>query len=117
MSIPYLVHKEDADRYDAKNAALEPFREGLRLRELNMKSFDEYETPEYKKFYEQLSLECDEAAKPFGEIRIISAFDTRPQDIWNYYTYYRLGRWGEASGCEMMGIARQGIKSIKKAIE
>lgn len=120
MSIPYLVHKDDAEGYDAINVEMGKLREAYKVFECELmvqglwgnrisRLFDKIADRLCEKKYDQLKLK-------YGDPRVISAFEKYPKDLKNYFTYYRGRRWGEAAGCEMTKIAQEGIEKCHKAL-
>ncbi len=124
MSIPYLVHKDDADDYDAREEETAPIRGDYRAKdeEITRSLFSRAHTKEqgqkaYQELYDEFIPLFDAINKKYKAIRIVSAFDTQPKNMTNYYTYYRGMRWGDSAGCEMMSIAKTGIDNCKKALK
>lgn len=117
MSIPYLVHKEDADLYDANEKIMEPLREELRAFERTLTEEDYGPTGKYEDFRKSLDIKFKAVYDSLKMPRCIGAFEPQPADLENYYTYYRGHRWGEAKSCEMMDVAHKGIEACKKAIK
>lgn len=120
MSIPYLVHKKDADLYDK----IEKARRKLWMEccEFMEKALAGLEGREYCEKEVELRKPYDERWAAIekdlgGPVPTISMFDPQPADLENYFTYFIGHRWGEAKGDEMCKIAQNGIKACKTALK
>jgi len=117
MSIPYLVHKEDAEAYDhCVRARQEIFLNAKKwLKTANVVPLDRRDDPA-QPFYDQPEImsKFEKIYNDEKKLRIITAFQTQPKDLQNYFTYYRGMRWDDADECEMMGTALNGIKACKE---
>lgn len=123
MSVPYLIHKEDADEYDACLKELEPKRKAhLKQIGRNRERYHKGEITNEENYQldrplEEDFLKTNEALfERMRLVRTIDAFAPKPKDLENYYTYYSEVRWGEAKDCQMMRIARDGIQKCKEVI-
>lgn len=125
MSIPYLVHKEDADKYDdlmKENGELfleyRKLSDDLKIKCGEGKITNDELNEELSLYLKRYGLDkkTEEQDKKYNKLRIINIFSEQPKDLENYYTYFTGHRWGEAKNCRMMDIAHKGLKASRKAL-
>lgn len=112
MSIPYLVHKEDADAYDAICNAIYEFERKI-WKEIDGNEDLEFSDENQKRFKEMKAL----LDRKYGRPRTISGFEAMPNDIENYFTYIRGIRFGPAASCELRKVTQDGIDACMKVIK
>lgn len=132
MSVPYFIHKDDADRYDAMQKERRYLKAQvnvlfqIEISKYTEKEYNDYPeegfpgwrladlwvTSQMEEFFQAINLKYN-----VPEIRGKSAFDKMSnQDYSNYYVYFLGWRCDDDFGVQMMGVAKDGIAKCKKAI-
>lgn len=124
MSIPWLVHKEDADNYDAfyNEPIFAEYEKRVQEIEgdrsfLNSPEQTELVNKQLNLIGEEFDPRFKALEEKYGTFRVIRAFDPKPKDTENYYVYYRGRRLDKEFGGKMMGVAYDGIEKIKGVLE
>lgn len=117
MSMPYFVHKDDADAYDAREKELRPIIERAKeaVSKLDRKISHKQYYKERSAVEDSFSPEQDLINTKYGEIRIKSVFDK--VDDREYVVYFRGRRLDKKFGDAMVGTAEDGIDAILKVLK